>query len=126
MAKKILIIDDDVFNTEVLIDTILFLTNKNNIEVDFKSIEDGKTALEYIDEKDSIDLIFLDIKIPEISGDKLLPIFREKIPTVPIVCHTASAMIEQQKKFKELYDYILIKPIDEKRVAEILGKFEII
>jgi DNA-binding response OmpR family regulator len=73
------------------------------------------------------DLVFLDLKMPDINGLDLLPEIRRKYPEMPVLILTAHATLESaiDAVRKGARDYLL-KPIDPKqilsRVNEVLAE----
>jgi len=85
--KRALVVDDTK-NIRTLLGIYLKL---NNFEVLMAT--NGHEALTLID-TEPIDLIFLDIKMPEISGTEVLKRIRAKGITVPVVIMTAFATVK--------------------------------
>lgn len=85
--KKALVVDDTK-NIRTLLRIYLEL---NDFEVLLAT--NGYEALEIID-NESVDLIFLDIKMPEISGTEVLKRIRSKGIEVPVVIMTAFATVK--------------------------------
>ncbi|MFH1540779.1 MAG: response regulator [Elusimicrobiota bacterium] len=85
----------------------------------------GKQCLDLI-EVEVPDLIILDIKLPDMSGLKLLEVVRRKFTKVPIIMCTAydSFKTEYEVWASKVSDYI-IKPVDlddlKDRIKKILG-----
>ena len=72
MAKKILIIDDDLNDLE----TMKMILQKEKYYV--KTADNGADALDFII-KDKPNLILIDIKMPTLSGYDLLRLLRERL-----------------------------------------------
>ena len=72
----------------------------------------GKEAIDFFNKK-SVDLILLDILLPDANGIKLLKQFKDTDPTVEVVMVTAVKEIKTAVKAIKLgaYDYI-VKPFD--------------
>ncbi|MCB2291480.1 response regulator [Clostridium sp. CS001] len=85
--KKALVVDDTK-NIRTLLRIYLEL---NDFEVLLAT--NGYEALEIID-NEAVDLIFLDIKMPEISGTEVLKRIRSKGIVVPVVIMTAFATVK--------------------------------
>ncbi len=107
---NILVVEDNHINLK-LIQDILETQQYNVIEA-----LDGKIALEIIDENiGTIDLILLDLQLPEIGGLEVIQRLQSKNSTkkIPIIVVSAHAMESDIKKCKEAgcYDYIT-KPIN--------------
>ena len=85
--KKVLVVDDTK-NIRTLLGIYLKL---NGFEVLMAT--NGHEALSIID-TEPVDLIFLDIKMPEISGTEVLKRIRAKGITAPVVIMTAFATVK--------------------------------
>ena len=59
--KNILLVDDDPNVSETLVGLL------DNAEFKFHQLQDGKGALEYID-NNNLDLVLLDVNLPTVSG----------------------------------------------------------
>lgn len=81
MANKVLLIEDEMKTGEILKKAL----ESEGIEVSWAT--DGGKAEEQI-EKGKFDLIILDLKLPEFSGDQVLEFIRDKDPYVEVVVYT--------------------------------------
>jgi CheY-like chemotaxis protein len=130
-----------LFPMKTFFDSNLDKKNKNILSVDDSSINQNimKTILERrgynvliayngeeakaILEKKDIDLIFMDIQLPDINGLKLTKIIREdaKLRGIPIIAMTAYAQQEDRLKCVNsgMNDY-MTKPIDIDEIKRIL------
>ncbi|APH15961.1 response regulator [Clostridium sporogenes] len=89
-----------------------------------KTVSNGKDSIVAL-EKDSYDLIFMDISMPIMNGLDAANIIKKnpKWSKIPIVALTAYDSLEQQKKFKSLgMDDYLSKPIDSDKLLYIIDK----
>lgn len=105
MKPTILVIEDEKIQREILKE---FLESKGfPVEV----AESGETGLEIL-EKNPIDIVLLDEKLPGISGTEVLKKLREKYPHITVIMITAFGTIEHAVNAMKLgaYDY-LVKPI---------------
>lgn len=92
IKKLILIVEDEQTNSEILEHTL-------QDEYDILLAEDGKLALDIInDYKDYLDLILLDLMLPEMDGRTLLKIIKENPETanIPIIVMTADRKSEAE------------------------------
>jgi len=121
---KILIIDDERSIRNTLKDILEF--EKHTVSL----VENGKQGLEII-ENESFDLIFSDIKMPEMDGIELLNALVEKEVETPIVMISGHGNIETAVESikKGAFDFIE-KPIDLNRllvtVRNALDKSELV
>ena len=82
---------------------------------------DGKTALRLLETKKDIQLVLLDLLLPDISGYELFSIIRQKFPHLPVVAQTAYALSEDKEKIMQIgFNGYLEKPINKKALLELL------
>ena len=115
--KKILVVDDDmrnVFSLKKVLESrgMQILIGKN-----------GREALEYLDRNPDIDLILMDIMMPEMDGYEATRNIRKqpRFKDLPVIALTANAMKGDRLKCVEAgaCDY-LAKPIDMDRLFSML------
>ena len=117
-GKKALIVDDNVLNLKIASK----LLKEKKIEVE--CIESGFKAIEKIKDKESYDIILMDIMMPKMGGVETLKRLKEinnfNIPTVAL---TADAMSGAQTKYIEVgFSDYLSKPIDRSELKRVLNK----
>ena len=106
MKKNLLIVEDDEAIRSMM---CIYFNNKYNI---FEA-ETGKDAI-MLFRSEQIDLIFLDLMLPEIDGFKVCEILREK-SDVPVIMITAKAQEEDKLKGYEYgADEYVVKPFSLK------------
>ncbi len=87
-------------------------------------LEDGLDVLKFLQEQE-VDVIFLDINIPSLDG-MMLAHHIGKFATKPYIVFTTAYKEHAAEAFElEAFDYIL-KPYDEKRIAAMLHKLELV
>lgn len=109
---KILIADDE---KSIRIVLKKFLTSRGHQVLE---AENGKKVIEIV-KKEPVDLIFLDLKMPKLSGLEVL----EKVKDIPVVVLTAYGTMDYTVKAVELgaADYIT-KPFSFEEIGEVLKK----
>ena len=116
-AKKILLVDDDMRN----IFALSKILQEREIEV-IKS-ENGKNALEMLVQHPDIDLVLMDIMMPEMDGYEAMKRIRSQIKfkKLPVIALTAKAMKDDKQKCIDAgaNDYIT-KPIDVDRLLSLM------
>ena len=110
--KTILIIDDDVYIGDMLEE----LLEKNDYAV--SRAYSGTEAL-YVLQSISVDLILLDLMLPGLSGEELLP----KIQNIPVIIVSAKVDIDNKVNLlmNGAVDYVT-KPFD---IKELLARIKI-
>ncbi|MFV8373291.1 response regulator [Flavobacterium sp. LB2P74] len=116
-SKKILLVDDDMRNVFALSKIL----QERGMEV-IKS-ENGKNALNMLDVHTDIDLVLMDIMMPEMDGYEAMIRIRSQIKfrNLPIIALTAKAMKDDKQKCIDAgaNDYIT-KPIDVERLLSLM------
>ena len=116
-----LVVDDERFFLTVLGD---FVSQRLGMRP--LLAKDGATALSLL-EKESVDLVFLDIIMPGMDGLEVLRRIKERRPTLPVIMLTASAAIDNAiMALREGADDFFRKPVDLDELAlcgaRVLGK----
>ncbi len=116
-GKKILIVDDDVRNIYALASIL------GNEEIEIISAENGKDAINILQKNPSLDLILMDIMMPEMDGYEAMAKIRqnEKYKNIPIIALTAKAMKgDRQKCINAGANDYLSKPVDLDKLLSLL------
>ncbi|OGP66017.1 MAG: hypothetical protein A3K22_02770 [Deltaproteobacteria bacterium RBG_16_42_7] len=98
---------------------------KRMFEDDYRVItaEDGGTALRMLDAFDNIDVILLDVRMPEMNGIEVLKKIKERTKNIPVIVMTAfgdsDTAIEAMRK--GAFDY-LTKPLESDQLKEVIEK----
>lgn len=116
--KKILIVDDTK-NIRVLLTTCLELRDYEVI-----TANNGKEALNIIkNQKHNIDLIFLDIRMPEMNGTEVLKEIRNMGMECPVIIMTAFATVKNAIDCTKLGSVAYLqKPFSPERVNSVLDE----
>jgi two-component system cell cycle response regulator DivK len=119
MMKKILIVEDNPMNMELILDLLEF--SGYNIT----KAEDGIKALERLAEK-KFDIILLDMQLPKMDGLEVLDQIKKNPTTadIPVIAVTAHAMKGSEEHFIEMgcVDYVS-KPIDIHKFRAMIDKY---
>lgn len=115
--KKILLADDDMRNTFALSKIL----KDRGIEV--IKAENGKVAIELLNEHPDIQMVLMDIMMPEMDGYEAMQKIRamEEFKQLPIIALTAKAMKDDRQKCMDAgaNDYIS-KPVDTERLLSLM------
>ena len=85
--------------------------------------EDGVKCIE-IYKNNKIDIILLDMRMPNMSGYDVLKIIRETDKEIPIIAQTAYVSLNDENKLlKQGCNEYLSKPIDLDNLISILNKY---
>ena len=121
--QKILIVDDAKFNRDILKEILGDAYN-------YLEAENGKQAIQMIGENIGIDLMLLDINMPQMNGFEVLKIMKRSqcIAETPVIMISSEDAVDTMRKAYELgiTDYIT-RPFDsvivKKRVQNTLGLY---
>lgn len=115
--KTIVIVEDTKYNF-VLLRTILRKTKANIVW-----LENGNEVIDYVKNSNIVDLILMDIRMPEMDGVEASKIIKGIAPQIPIIIQTASVMGEAYDDIPNSgCDDTIFKPIDGNKLIEIIEK----
>lgn len=114
---KVLIIDDDYINRKLLVSIL----KKELYQVDAIESIDGEDGLRNIYLNPDIQLVLLDIEMPNVNGIEFLQLYHsdktlEKVPTIAI----SSNDLHKKKAKTSGADAFLVKPITEDKLIEAI------
>ena len=116
LTGNILIVDDEKGIRDGL---KLFLKREGHLMF---TAEDGKDALEIL-EKNDIDLVISDLRMPHINGDELLAFIKKDYPGVKVIILTGHGTVENAVEAMRngAYDF-LIKPLNLEKLGLIVKR----
>jgi len=116
-GKKVLVVDDDIRNIFALTSVLEW---HNMVVV---PAETGREAITALESQPDIDIVLMDIMMPEMDGMDTIRAIRQKslFKTLPIIAVTAKAMKGDREKCIEAgaWDY-LSKPVDTEQMLAVL------
>ncbi|WP_428303934.1 HAMP domain-containing protein [Lacipirellula sp.] len=116
-GKKALIVDDDIRNIFALTSVL------ERHEMATVSAETGRSAISLLEESTDVDVVLMDIMMPEMDGIDTMRAIRRisRFKDLPIVAVTAKAMKGDREKCIEAgaWDY-LSKPVDSEQMLTAL------
>jgi signal transduction histidine kinase/DNA-binding response OmpR family regulator/CHASE3 domain sensor protein len=116
-AKKVLLVDDDMRNVFALSKVL----KERGMEI--IKADNGKSALDLLEKHKGIDIVLMDIMMPEMDGYEAMRRIRamEKFKRLPILALTAKAMKDDKQKCIDAgaSDYIA-KPVDVERMLSLM------
>ncbi len=117
LNKTILIVEDDLYNAEYLKE-ILLQYDFNIVHTEF-----GNQAFD-ISLKQHIDLILMDIRLPDVNGYEVTRKIRLSKPDIKIIAQTAYAAHDEKQKAMDAgcIDYIS-KPTNQDLLVALISKY---
>jgi CheY-like chemotaxis protein len=86
--------------------------------------KNGIEAIEICDKEKTIDLVLMDLQMPEMNGYEATQILKVKYPLLPVIAQTAFAMSDDREKALDAgCDDYLAKPIKSKDLLSAVEKF---
>ena len=120
MAKRILVVDDEPDILDVA------TVRLKHLGYEIIPVVDAEEAMIFLD-KDTCDLILLDLLLPKMQGDELCKKLKsdDKFKHIPIILFTASAIRPSLPELiKEMgADDCIMKPFDSKELLEKVKRF---
>ncbi len=118
---KILVAEDHPVNREILVQFL------NKFGATIFQAENGMQAISAISKNPEIQMIFMDIQMPTLSGTEATKILRQKKYAGIIIACTANNDSSTFEKYKDIgINDILIKPFKREKIFELLDKWKII
>ncbi|MEH7273106.1 ATP-binding protein [Neobacillus vireti] len=116
-GKKVLLVEDDQRNVFALVTAM----EKKGVKV--QVAENGKAAIEFLQEHGDFDLVFMDIMMPVMGGYEAMKTIRQDLAMdrLPIIALTAKAMKGERDKCMEAgaSDYIM-KPLNINQLFSLM------
>jgi len=111
---KLLLVDDE----KAFLETITKRLEKRDLDV--STVYSGKEALAEIEKTKTLEVVVLDVKMPEMDGIQTLVELKRKAPLVEVIMLTGHATVETAIDGMKLgaFDY-LMKPCD---IDTLIGK----
>jgi CheY-like chemotaxis protein len=116
-GKKILIVDDDIRN----IFALTSLLERHDIEIVYA--ENGRGGIERLKEQGDVDLVLMDVMMPELDGYETMRAIRSDpaFQALPIIALTAKAMRGDREKCMEAgASAYIAKPVDADQLVSLL------
>ncbi len=118
--NKILVVEDNSMN-QAMIESLF-----DDLGLEVEIAENGKQAIERLEQHSLPDLILMDLHMPEMDGLQATKFIRQELEHVdiPIVALSADAFTEQQQSaFKAGINDYVTKPVDFNQLFPILKKY---
>lgn len=117
VRQRILVVDD----TEELNLLLCMMINKNK-ETIAMGVSGGREALEVLQEEE-VDLVLLDMMMPEMSGLETLVEIRKNFHMLPVVmCTAKSGESDIRESFRLGADDYLVKPVQKEALGQTIRK----
>ena len=113
ISKKIVVAEDDETNYFLIKEFLSF----SKAEIIWA--KDGVETLKLVERNSPVDVVLLDIQMPEMNGFEALKILKKLYPNLPIIAITAYAVSgDREAGLKAGFDEYLAKPVSRKILME--------
>ena len=102
MAKHVLVVDDHAAVATAM--KVAFRTDGR-----FAVTATSATAAEALERLDGIDVVLLDLYLPDLGGPELIRALRDRRPQLPIVLHSAADATPAVEAVRPLVDAVALK-----------------
>jgi len=117
---KILVAEDEEINYLYL---EILLKDKINLDCIIVHAKDGEEAVSICNTQPEIDIVLMDLKMPNMNGFEALKLIKEERPKLPIIAQTAFSSAEDIEKIKAAgFDDYISKPISEEAITAVLER----
>jgi CheY-like chemotaxis protein/anti-sigma regulatory factor (Ser/Thr protein kinase) len=121
--KDILIVEDDEINA-IFLNELLRDLGIGEDHFNIHHVYKGRDAVDFCRENPDLELVLMDIKLPDIDGLKATQSIKQSCPEMRIVAQTAHALdSERNRAIEGGFDDYISKPIDRHQLSGILKKY---
>ena len=115
--KKVLLIENAFESSEIF--KIFFLQH----DLKITPVNNGANAIETFFNQHDFDIVFCDLRLPDIDGFEVLKALQRMNTRIPVIAQSAFAFGDLQKKCMEAgFSDFIVKPIDLKKITKVLSK----
>lgn len=121
---RVLICDDEMPTCNYIEQVLLNYGQEKNFSMTIDVFLSGKTLLEYMKGNNDIDMIFLDIQLPDVDGAQIGKLIRDELQNeaVQIVYISSKENYAMQLFCVRPFDF-LIKPLNQSVIISIFEKY---
>jgi hypothetical protein len=117
-GKTILVVEDDYVCSQLIKELLA------DTQAEILHALTAAKAVEIVGKNPKIDLVLMDIQLPDTNGLQAANTIKSINRNIPIIIQTAYAFESYMKKSKELgCDSYLVKPIDPQKLFEAVKKY---
>jgi CheY-like chemotaxis protein len=116
---KVLIVEDNDVNF-IYLEEIM-----KNINAKVLHARNGSETIKLFNKHPGIDIVLMDIKLPDISGYEVTRELKRINPNIPIIAQTAYAMAgDREKALESGCDAYIAKPIKQEELLDLVMKYK--
>ncbi|MBR2194515.1 MAG: response regulator [Salinivirgaceae bacterium] len=116
--NKVILIAEDEETNYLLVEKFIKSTQATLLRA-----KNGKEAVDIVKSGQNIDLVLMDMKMPEMDGIEASKIIRELKPKLPIIAQTCyEPDIDQSRLLNAHFEGFISKPININKLIELIDK----
>lgn len=117
-GKHVLIVEDDQFSSDFL----KMVLQSTNVKISLA--ETGSEAIEFLTKNRNVDIVLMDVRLPDMSGIDITEKLRAKDFQMPIIAQTAYAMEnDRQKCLAAGCNEYVSKPVNREKLLGLMKKY---
>jgi CheY-like chemotaxis protein len=118
-GKPLILIVEDIESNYLYLNAVL-----TKLDVQIGWAKNGVEAVDYVKEHPEVDVILMDLQMPEMNGYDATREIKKLYPNITVIAQTAFAMSDDRSKALEAgCDDYLAKPIRSKDLLETVNKY---
>jgi two-component system, cell cycle response regulator DivK len=118
-SKKTILIAEDEDSNYLYLEAVLQKTGASLLWA-----RSGEEAIDACKQNPNVDLILMDLQMPNINGYEARHQIKEMYPDIPQIAQTAFAMADDEKRAMDAgFDAYISKPIRKGNLLGIVGRF---
>lgn len=114
---KVLIADDE----EISFMLLKKLMQKGNVEI--IRAKNGEEAYEIYKNNPDINLILMDLRMPQVDGYVAAQLIKNESPDIPIIAQSAYSFKDDKENVSKSFNGYLSKPVNKKEFEEVVHKY---
>ena len=117
-GKVVLVVEDNVISFKLILAVL------SRVKVEVIHASDGRQAIEMCSNNPHLDLVLMDIQLPEVNGFEATREIKRICPDLPVIATTANTFDEDEAACKEAgFDAYITKPLLFRKLFELMQSF---
>lgn len=117
-AGKTILVTEDIQTNYIFLERVISRLNARVLQA-----QNGAQALDLVKSGEKIDLILMDLQMPEMNGIEAFNLIRHYNPSIRIILQTAYATKDEKETYRDMgFDGFLTKPIQIEPLVAMINK----
>ena len=115
---KTILVTEDIQTNYIFLERVISRLNARVLQA-----QNGAQALDWVKSGEKIDLILMDLQMPEMNGIEAFNLIRHYNPAIRIILQTAYATKDEKETYRDMgFDGFLTKPIQIEPLVAMINK----